>query len=59
VPAKAFIEHAKRSYEDWLGQPICSLVTGELLSELAEPMSFKDLLSSLEEETKQRLGDVK
>ncbi|NLY32003.1 MAG: type I-E CRISPR-associated protein Cas7/Cse4/CasC [Firmicutes bacterium] len=57
--AKAFIEHAKRSYEDWLGQPICSLVTGELLSELAEPMSFKDLLSSLEEETKQRLGDVK
>ena len=34
--ARAFVEHARKVYENWLGQPQVSLVTGELLSELGD-----------------------
>lgn len=57
--AEAFIKHAGNTYADWLGKPEVSLVTGELLSELGEHLSFNDLLNSLERELGHRLGNQK
>jgi CRISPR system Cascade subunit CasC len=45
--AKAFVEHARKVYSDWLGQPEHSLVTGDLLAELGEVYSLPDLLGRL------------
>jgi CRISPR system Cascade subunit CasC len=56
--AKAFVEHAEKTYDNWLGKPEVAMVTGELLSGLASPMSFQDMLSTLEGEIKLRLGDT-
>lgn len=56
--AKAFIEHTEKLYDNWLGKPEISLVTGELLSELGNLQSLQSLLSILEKEIKHRLGDV-
>lgn len=54
--AKTFAQHTVKTYGDWLGKPVVTLVTGELLSELGEPQPFNDLLSTLEKEVKHRLG---
>jgi len=54
--AKAFIEHARKTYDNWLGKPDVSIVTGELLSELGENQPFNDLLVTLEREVTNRLG---
>jgi CRISPR system Cascade subunit CasC len=56
--AKVFVEHAGKVYDNWLGKPELSLVTGELLSGLGELQTFNDLLSTLEREIKHRLGDT-
>jgi CRISPR system Cascade subunit CasC len=56
--AEAFIQHAKKVYDNWLGKPDLSLVTGELLSELGEVQPFSNLLGSLAREIKHRLGDA-
>lgn len=56
--ANAFIEHTERTYDNWLGKPELSLVTGELLSELGDLQPLHGLLSTLGGEIKHRLGDV-
>lgn len=56
--AKAFIEHADKTYDNWLGKPEVSLVTGELLSELGDLHPFNKLLVTLEREMNNRLGDA-
>jgi CRISPR system Cascade subunit CasC len=56
--AKVFIEHTEKIYDNWLGKPEISLVTGELLSELGDLQSLHGLLNTLEREIKHRLGDV-
>lgn len=50
--ARRLIAHAKTVCSDFAGEPLETLVTGELLSGLAEPMPFKDLLNSLTETLK-------
>ena len=59
--AKALVQHTKKVYNDWLGEPELSLVTGSLLSELGEVHPFKSLLDKLENEIKlclQNGGDM-
>ena len=55
--ARALVEHALKTYENWLGEPDVSLITGDLLSELGEKQPFMDLLAKLEKEIVQWLGD--
>lgn len=50
--ARALSEHAKKVYTDWLGEPVSSFVTGELLSELGHPQPLKELLIELERKLK-------
>jgi CRISPR system Cascade subunit CasC len=54
--ARAFVEHTKRIYENWLGQPELSLVTGEQFSELGENQPQKELLNTLAKELRDNLG---
>jgi len=59
--ARAFVEHACKVYENWLGQPKLSLVTGELLSELGDIKPLEGLLDTLLQELLYHLsigGDV-
>lgn len=56
--ATAFVEHTKKVYNNWLGNPELTLVTGELLSELGDLQPLKDLLHNLEREIEHRLGDT-
>jgi CRISPR system Cascade subunit CasC len=53
--AKAFVEHTKKVYKNWLGEPEFSLVTGELLSELGEVQPLQKLLDTLSGELRNRL----
>lgn len=54
--AKALAKHANNVYENWLGSPVLSLVTGESLKELAdETKPLKVVLDTLKEEIKERL----
>jgi len=52
---KALVQHAKRVYSDWLGEPAFSFVTGELLSELGHTKSLHDLLEALQSTLKDQL----
>lgn len=45
--AKALVEHANKTYENWLRKPELSLVTGSLLSELGETHSLKEMLDKV------------
>lgn len=59
--AKAFVQHTEDVYKNWLGEPELSLVTGDLLSELGDVYSLKDLLDKLADELQNRFmngGDV-
>lgn len=59
--AKAFVEHTKGVYKNWLGEPELSLITGDLLSELGEVYPFNDLLDILTEDLHNRIkngGDI-
>lgn len=53
---KALVEHANKIYEDWLGHPERSLVTGPLLKELGETMPFDKLKDALKDELDKRLA---
>jgi len=55
VSSKVFIDYAKSTYENWLGSPDVSLVTGELFSGLGEPKSLAVLLAALADEIQNRL----
>jgi CRISPR system Cascade subunit CasC len=55
--AKAFIEHAKNVYNNWLGNPEISLVTGDVWSELGDVLPLEELLSRLTGELSSRLGN--
>jgi CRISPR system Cascade subunit CasC len=55
--AKAFVEHTKKVYDNWLGEPEVSLVTGELFSELDEAQPLQKLLDKLYDELGNRLGN--
>lgn len=56
--AKAFIGHAQAVYENWLGGPELSLVTGILLEDVGQQLSFTELLATLRDELNQRLGSA-
>jgi CRISPR system Cascade subunit CasC len=48
IPSAArLVEQAKKIYHDFAGEPVASLVTGALLSELGSPVSFDELLENL------------
>lgn len=47
---KALVAHANKVYDDWLGRPDRTLVTGSLLKELGEEMSFEELRNTLKNE---------
>ena len=53
---KAFVAHANKVYDDWLGQPDRALVTSELLSGLGEVMPFKKLKDALKTELDKSLA---
>lgn len=54
--AKALVKHANDVYENWLGLPVLSLVTGESLKELGGTKPLKVVLDTLNEELQERLG---
>lgn len=56
--AKAFAEHTNKTYDNWLGKPDVSLVTGEWLSELGDLHSFNDLLDTLGRKISDGLEDT-
>jgi CRISPR system Cascade subunit CasC len=53
--AKRLVSHAQSVHTSFAGNPVLTLVTGELLSELGTPQSLSMLLASLEVELRQRL----
>jgi len=60
--ARAFVDHAKKVYGDWLKEPNLALVTGDLLSELGDKQPFDNLLNILTKEIENRFdigGDEK
>jgi|SRR5690554_4329315 len=56
--AKAFIEHTGKVYDNWLGKPDFSLVTGDLFSELGNLQPLNELLDTLGREVKHHLGEA-
>lgn len=55
--AKRLVEHANKCYEGYLHKPLVSLVTGDLLSEIAPSKHLDDLLEELTINVNQYLGD--
>lgn len=55
--AERLVAHVKNVYKDFAGEPARSLVTGNLLAELGEEMSFPDLLNELDIELRKHLQD--
>lgn len=53
--AQALVKHAQNVYENWLGSPMLSLVTGESLQELGETKPLQDVLDTLKEVLQERL----
>lgn len=54
---KAFVQYTKAVYDNWLGEPDLSLVTGNSLSDLGETYSFNDLLDKLADAIQVHLGN--
>lgn len=54
--ARAFVEHAWKVYNNWLGKPELSLVTGELLRDLGDVHPLQNLLDTLADELRNRFG---
>ena len=54
--AEAFVEYAKSTYENWLGDPDISFVTGEMFADLGEPISLSALLTAAQDEIRGRLN---
>lgn len=52
---KAFVKHAKETYENWLDAPVASFVIGSGLAELGDKVSLNDMLSKLVDELNARL----
>ncbi len=52
---KAFVKHAKETYENWLEAPAVSFVIGNGLAELGDKVSLNDMLSKLVDELNARL----
>jgi CRISPR system Cascade subunit CasC len=55
--AERLVAHVKNVYQDFAGEPARSLVTGSLLAELGEVMSFSDLLNEIDIELHKQLQD--
>lgn len=53
--AQALVKHARNVYENWLGSPVLSLVTGELLQDLGETKPLPDVLDTLKKELQELL----
>ena len=52
---KALVEHAQKTYKDWLDAPAVSFVIGDGLAELGDKVSLKEMLSKLVDELNARL----
>lgn len=57
ISAERLVAHAKSVYQNFAGEPVCSLVTGNPLAELGKELPFSDLLQMVEEELQTRLAD--
>lgn len=55
--AVRLVAHARSVYQNFAGEPELSLVAGELLSELGDVQPMKDLLDTLAEELRDRIGN--
>lgn len=53
--ARALVRHAKNVYENWLGAPLISLVTGDYLRELGTTKPLSGVLDTLRIEVREQL----
>lgn len=54
--ASALVQHAQRLNSTWLGEPVFARTIGNLLADLADPSSLKEVLQTLEDSLAELLG---